>query len=411
MSPFSFRLCTGVAVSLAVCWSPVWAQPAAAPPSTSPGLSITLAQAVDAAWRRAVSAADADGGRQRAEARRSVAGSLLAGAPALELSHRAGQGDSRESEVATALPLALPGLRHARQASGDADVALAEAQRRHTRWQIAGQVREATWAIEAARADEAQAQAHAATLEQVAGDVERRVRAGDLARADHLAARSEALAAQAVHREAALKLADAQRHWVTLTGLPVPSSALATEGSDTSTPESHPALESATRSLEQARRNADLVAATRRDPPELRVGLRQEADGPGTSRTSAGIGVRIPFGADVHNRPREADAWTAVNLAQRQSDSARQRVEADLAQAQAAIETAQARLQAEEARNSLTSERSELVRKAFDAGDMSLPELLRVLTAASTAQADLARARAALGLAQARLAHAQGITP
>lgn len=370
-----------------------------------------MTQAVDAAWQRAVSAAEADGGRERADARRSVAGSLLAGAPALELSHRAGQGDSRESEVATALPLALPGVRSARQAAGDADVALAEAQRRHTRWQISGQVREAMWAIEAARADEAQAKAHAATLDQVASDVERRVRAGDLARADHLAALSEALAAQALHREATLRLSDAQRQWTVLTGLPVPTSAVAAEHADSGPIEFHPALQSATRALEQARRNADLVTATRRDPPELRVGLRQEADGPGSSRTSAGIGVRIPFGADVRNRPRETEAWTAVNLAQRQADTARLRVDADLAQANAALDAAQARVQAEETRDALTRERGQLVRKAFDAGDMSLPDLLRALSAASAAQADLARARAALGLAQSRLAHAQGITP
>ncbi len=306
----------------------------------------------------------------------------------------------------------MPGVRSARQAAGDADVALADAHRRHTRWQIAGQVRDAVWAIEAARADEAQAKAHASTLEQVASDVERRVRAGDLARADHLSARSEALAAQAVHREAALKLADAHRQWTLLTGLAAPASALAgADNGDGNTIESHPALQSASRALEQARRNADLVTATRRDPPELRVGLRQEADGPGTSRTSAGIGVRIPFGADVRNRPRETEAWTAVTLAQRQSDNARLRVEADLAQAKAVLEAAQARVQAEETRDALTRERSQLVRKAFNAGDMGLPDLLRALATASTAQADLARARAALGLAQSRLAHAQGITP
>jgi cobalt-zinc-cadmium efflux system outer membrane protein len=407
MSLSKFRLCARVAVLLAACGSAAWAQPVSAPSNSVS----TLAQAVDAAWQRAVSAADADGSRERAEARRSVAGNLLAGAPALELSHRAGQGDTRESEVATALPLALPGLRHARQAIGDADAALAEAQRRHTRWQIAGQVREAVWSIEATRADEAQAKAQATTLEQVAGDVERRVRAGDLARADHLAARSEALAAQAAHREAALRLADAQRQWALLTGLPVPTIPLATERSAVTAQESHPALDFAERQLEQTRRNADLVAATRRDPPELRVGLRQEADGAGGTRTSAGVGVRIPFGADVRNRPRETEAWTAVTLAQRQADAMRLRVQADLAQAKAALEAAEARVQAEEARDALTRERSQLVRKAFDAGDMSLPDLLRALAAASTAHADLARARAALGLAHSRLAHAQGITP
>jgi cobalt-zinc-cadmium efflux system outer membrane protein len=409
MSTFRSRLCASAAVVwLAVCLPHAWAQPAS-PPTPS-----TLTQAVDAAWQRAVGAAEADGSRQRAQARRAVAGSLLAGAPALELSHRDGrwgQGDARETEVATLLPLALPGDRSARQAAGDADLAQADAQRRHARWQIAGQVREALWSIEMTRADDAQAQAHAATLEQLAADVERRVRAGDLARADHLAARSEALAAQAARRDAALKLGDAEREWTVLTGLPAPASAATAERGDSTAPEWHPALEWASRSLEQARRHADLIAVTRRDAPELRVGLRQESDGFGSSRTSAGVGLRIPFGGELRNRPREAEAWTAVDLAQRQLDSTRLRVEADQAQAQAALEAAQARVQSEEARDGLTRERSQLVRKAFDAGDMGLPELLRALSAASAAQADLTRAQAALGLARARLAQAQGTTP
>lgn len=403
MSTFSFRRCAGVAALLVACGAPAWAQPATAPHH--------LTGAVDAAWQRAVAAAEAEGARQRAEARRSVAGSLLAGAPALEMSHRAGQGDARETELATAWPLALPGLRSARRAAGDAEVSLADAQQRHARWQLAGQVREAAWALETARADALQAQAHAANLEQVAVDVERRVRAGDLARADHLSARSEALAAQAAHRDAALRLSDAQRQWGLLTGLPVPAGPAVVERVEAGTVESHPALASAMRSLEQSRRHADLVAATRREPPELRVGLRRDADGASASRTSAAVGVRIPFGAEVMNRPRETEAWTAVNLAQRQLDGTRLRVEADLAHAKAALDAAQARLQAEEARDGLTRERGQLVRKAFDAGDMGLPELLRALAAASSAQADLARARAALGLAHARLAHAQGITP
>jgi cobalt-zinc-cadmium efflux system outer membrane protein len=410
MSPFKYRLRAGVAVLLAACLPPAWAQPA----STSPPVSYTLTQAVDAAWQRAVAAVEADGSRQRADARRAVAGSLLAGAPAIELSHRDGrwgQGDTRETEVATSLPLALPAARNVLQAAGDADIAQADAQRRHARWQVAGQVRETLWSMETARADETQAKAHAATLEQVASDVDRRVRAGDLARADHLAARSEALAAQTASREAALKLGDAQRQWTVLTGLPAPMLAATVERGDGNALESHPALEWANRLLEQARRNADVVTATRRDAPEFRVGLRQEADGFGTSRTSASIGVRIPFGTEGRNRPREAEALTAVNLAQRQLDSARLRVDADQAQAKAALESAQARVQAEEARDGLTRERSQLVRKAFDAGDMGLPELLRALAAASTAQADLTRAHAALGLARARLAQAQGITP
>lgn len=404
MSSLVHRLRAGAAVLLAA-----WLPYAQGQPAT-----LSLTQAVDAAWQRAVTAAEAEGNRQRADARRAVAGNLLAGPPALELSHRDGrwgQGDARETEVATALPLAMPAARAARRAAGDAELSLAEAQHRHARWQLAGQVQDGVWALEAARADEAQARAHAASLDQVAADVERRVHAGDLARADHLSARSEALAAHTALREAGLRLAQAQRDWGLLTGLPAPGAGLQAEALPAPALDAHPLIVWGQRTLEHAQRNADEVNATRREPPELRLNVRQEADGPGTARTSAGVGVRIPFGTEGRNRPREVEARTAIELAQRQLDAARLRVQADLAQAREALDASQARLQAEEARDALTRERAELVRRAFDAGDMGLPEVLRALSAAAAAQADLARAHAALGHARARLAHAQGNTP
>jgi len=59
----------------------------------------------------------------------------------------------------------------------------------------------------------------------------------------------------------------------------------------------------------------------------------------------------------------------------------------------------------------LLRERAALIEKSFKAGETPLPEMLRALTAATQAEASVARARAALGQAHARLQQAQGVMP
>jgi cobalt-zinc-cadmium efflux system outer membrane protein len=384
------------------------------PPASAPAAG--LAQAVDAAWQRAVAGAEAQGSMLRAEAARAVAQSLLPAAPALEVSHRdgrwAGSAAARETEVAAALPLWLPGQRGARLAAAEADIAVAEAQQRLARWRLAGQVREAGWAVMAAQAEHTQAGSHHASLQRLADDVDRRVRSGDLARADALAARAEALAAQAAQTDAAARLAEAQRRWMLFTGLPPPQAASLAESapaSEHSPP--HPELLLAERALDQARRQAQNVRLERRDPPELLLRYRQDADAGSTARQSVGLGVRIPFGTDARNRPLEAQAASALALAERALQAESDRVSADRTQALERLETAQARLHIEQTRHELARERAGLVRKAFDAGEMGLPELLRALAAASAAQSDLERSQVALGAARARLLQSQGVTP
>ncbi len=389
-----------------------WTARAEPPVAAAPATSLT--SAVDAAWRRAVSAAEADAGALRADASRAVANGWFAAAPSLEVSRQDGRwapgsATERETEIAAALPLWLPGQRAARWAVAHAEADLVAAQRLHARWQLAGQVREAGWAVVSAHAESKQLQASKEGLQRVADDVARRVQAGDLARVDSLAARAEGLAAEATAADARLRLADAERSWSVLTGTAPPTSG------DLMEPPApaplHPELPLAERTVEQARRELDAVQSVRRDPPELLVRYRQEADSGTATRNSVGIGLRIPLGGEARNRPLDAQASGALAIAERRLDLVRTRLATDLAQAQAALQVAQSRLQSDTARNALANERMALVRKAFDAGDTGLPELLRVMADTTAAQTNLDRSHAALGLARARLAQAQGITP
>jgi outer membrane protein TolC len=406
---------------------PVWAQPAASPPGaqeaapspSSPAAStITLREALDAAWQRAVTARESDGQRRRAEADRAAASSFWAAPPSLELSHRDDRlqknEGKRETEIGVAVPLWLPGQRTARAGTADAAAAQAQAAEQVARLRLTGELREAAWQLAALQAEAAEADTQARSLVQLADDVERRVRAGDLARADALAAQAEQLAASALQSDVRQRLQAARAHWTLLTGLAAAPDLTAVAIADTATgvAAAHPELQLASQSAELARQRVELMRLSRRDAPELTVGVRQ--DDPGRAEGSQGslvVGLRLPFGTDDRNRPLEAAALSELDVAQTHEQRLRERLDSDIATARDAQRSAQAQLDTETARARLLRERATLIDKSFRAGETPLPDLLRALAAAAQADSTAARQTAALGLARARLQQALGRLP
>ncbi len=427
MKPLPWLSACAIAGSLA--GGPVWAQPAASPqgpqaalptlsdPASAPATgSVTLRAALDAGWQRAVAARESEGQRRRAEADRTAAGSFWAAPPSLELSHRNDRlhrnAGSRETEVGVAVPLWLPGQRAARAGTADAAASQALAAEQVARLRLAGELREAAWQLAASDAEGAQADAQAQGLKQLADDVERRVRAGDLARADALAARAEHLAAAALQFEVRQRLQAARARWTLLTG---PAAAPDLTSDNDLTPgavAAHPELQLASQSTELARQRVELMRRSRRDAPELTVGVRQDV--PGRAEASQGsmvVGLRLPFSTDDRNRPLETAALSELDVAQTHEQRLRERVDSEIAAARDALRSAQAQLDAETARARLLRERAALIDKSFRAGETPLPDLLRARAGAAQADSAAARQTAALGLARARLQQALGLLP
>jgi cobalt-zinc-cadmium efflux system outer membrane protein len=407
--------------------APVRAQPSASPSSPQAVLSavpiqavgtVTLRAALDSAWQRAVTARESDGQRRRADADRAVAGSFWAAPPSLELSHRddrlQSNAGSRETEIGVAVPLWLPGQRAARAGTADAAVAQAQAATQVALLRLAGELRDAAWQIFALQAEAAQADGLAQALKQLADDVERRVSAGDLARADALAAQAEQLAASALQTEMRQRLQAARARWSLLTGLTAAPELPAATVSDGAlgAAAAHPELQLAGQSTELARRRVELMRHSRREPPELTVGVRQ--DKPGRAEASQGslvVGLRLPFGTDDRNRPLEAAALAELDVAETHEQRLRERLDSDIAAARDAQRAAEAQLEAETARARLLRERATLIDKSFRAGETPLADQLRALAAAGQADGAVARQTASLGLARARLQQALGLLP
>lgn len=325
-----------------------------------------------------------------------------------------GNGGGRETEVGIAVPLWLPGQWAAHTGTADAAVAQAQAAEQAARLRLAGEVREAVWQMAALQAEVHEAEAQTIALRHLADDVERRVLAGDLARADSLAAQAEQLAATSAVADARQRLQAAKARWTLLTGLtaaPDVSTAPAPEAAAADMA-SHPEWQLASQTTDLARKRVDLMRHSRRDAPELTVGVRQDSPGRGeASQGSLVVGLRLPFGTDERNRPLEAAALSDLDIAQTHEQRLHERLGSDIAAARDAQRSAQAQLDALTHRAQLLRERATLVDKSFRAGETPLPDLLRALAAAAQADSAVARQTAALGLARARLQQAFGLLP
>lgn len=418
---FSWMSACAIAGSLAV--GPVWPQPAASPSATGPAAGgVTLRAALDAAWQRAVAARESDGQRRRAEADSAAATRFWAAPPSLELSYRddrwQANAGKRETEISVAVPLWLPGQQTARASSADAAVAQARAVEQVARLRLAGELREAAWQIATMQAEAAQADTQAHSLKQLADDVERRVRVGDLARADGLAAQAEHLAAAALQSNVRQRLQAARAGWTLLTGLKAPPDLAAVGPADaasdatTDSASAHPELLLARESTRLARKHLELTRLSRRDAPELTLGLRQ--DDPGRAEASQGslvVGLRLPLGTDDRNRPLEAAALAELDRAETHEQRLLERLDSDSAAARDALRSAEGQLETETARARLLRERATLIEKSYRAGETPLPDLLRALAAAAQADSAAARQTAALGLARARFHQTLGLLP
>lgn len=382
--------------------------PALAPPS--------LAATTESAWQRALASREAAGARLRVEADRRAAASLSPAAPSVELTHRddrlRADTGQRETELSLVWPLWLPGQRGARGAAAEAGASVAQHAEAMARLRVAGEVREAAWALDGRLAELTQAEATGRLLTTLSGDVDRRVRAGDLARSDALAARADTLAASARTADARQQLFAAQNRWQWLTGSDaLPTADEASTGA-VDVLDVHPEMRLARAHAEAAQRRLDVLRGSRRDPPEVTVGVRQDRAGRGeASQGSVAVGVRVPFGTDARNAPLEAAALAELDMAQFAAERGRERLLAEADAARGALQAAEQQLAAERDRAALLRERAQLIDKSFRAGESPLPDLLRALAAASDADATLARQQSAQGLARARFRQALGLMP
>lgn len=380
--------------------------------------SVTLSQAVNSAWARAVVAREATGQLTKADADKSAAQRLWAKSPTLEYSQRDNrfQADTglKETEFGVVWPVWQWGQRGAQNTLAASALTKADHNAQFVRLKLTAEVREAIWMIKDAEVEYGEAVLLAETLTRLASDVDRRVSAGDLARVDSLVAHGERLAALALQSESSQKLSAMLARWQNLTGLrtPLSTEAAAEQASALKSVIAHPELLLSIQSADEAKKKLELLEASNREAPEFKVGMRQEL----AARTQPGqstliVGFRLPLGTSDRNRPLLASALTDVEVSTTQEQRTHERIESEHELAKQALTFAQQQLQSAKQRADLLNERTALIEMSFKAGETSLPDYLRAVSLSSQAQTAYLRQISKTYLATARFNQSLGVMP
>ena len=385
--------------------------------SMLPAQAQSLADALEQAWARHPLAAASAAREVEAQARSEVATSLTPGPASLSLSSLNDQLNAnrgkQEWEVEMAIPLWLPGQRAARQAEAAAAHNELDARQRALRLQLAGEVRDAWWAIAAARNAVELATRRVATARDLEVDVMRRFKVGELARVDANLAQNEQLAAQAELADAHTVLLQAEQAYRGLTGVAVPVVLLAeTRVTTQESREDHPQLAAATSAVQLAQARLKVAEETRRDAPTLAVRMvRGRADAIEPYANTVGVKLTLPFASGA--RVRLGNSAARAELAQADAELAlvQLRLQLDTERARRELETAQRQLALAQQRRALTADNLRLAEKSFSLGESDLSSLLRVRATAFDAQAFLSRQQVILAVSQSRINQIMGVLP
>jgi outer membrane protein TolC len=389
------------------------------------GRAATLAEAVTAALGIEQQASRVTALRAEGDATRRQASSLIAGDLALRVKTvtdaATGDAGAYELEAMLDVPLWMPGQRGARQAVAQAMGAQADALVRLLRWEMAGRVREVTWAAALAQGRLRQAGAALDSAKSLERDTDKRVRAGELARVDLLVAQQETLAREVDIQAAQFDFDRAIQTYVDLTGLPaLPEpleerpeprvSALAETAAEL--PADHPLLADTDSAVAQARAERGRVQTDRHGNPVLSLGGKRVRDGrDAISADALQLEVSIPFGLAGQSAPALARAERGYTERVTERQRSRLAAEQTLHDARLEVLGGADALAVAQRRQSVTQEAAALVRRAFDLGEAELTALLQAQERVRQASLHLELRRLEQGRAAARLNQALGVVP
>lgn len=400
------------------------AAPAGAEPVAGPAVAgaPALKPLFDAAWAQQPEARALQARRAAAEAQRRAASRGLPEAPALEAAHKTdrltGREGARELEVGLALPLWLPGEQDRAGALAEAEAAAVESQLAAARLRLAASVREAWWAWQQARMDEAMGRAQLDSARQLARDVARRTRAGELARADQHQAEGAVAAAEARLAQAE---AGATAAWLRLQALG--GTGLDGAGAPAAEPQAepepaspdalpHPALTALQDRATVAERTAALAARRSRAHPELSLSTTRDRGAAGERYgQTLNLALRLPLDDGPRHDRRVATALAEAAEAQARLELDRARLAAEREAARARVDAARRQQAAAERRAALAGETRGFFEKSFRLGETDLPTRLRIEAEAAEAERQAVRSRLELAAAISAWRQALGLLP
>lgn len=379
---------------------------AAASPAT------TIAEATARAAARLPDLAAADASRAQIAAQRRAARGPFVGPPVISGDLEIGSEGFSEQEAGVSAGIRWPGEGRAARLAADRGGAAIDATLDDARLQIAGQVRNAWWALASAQAVLAVEREQAGLADQEVAAITRLVAAGVQARRDLLLAQAERSTIDARLSAAEADLVDAEAAFEALSGqaperFPPETPALSGVGVD-----AHPAVRAA---LARAAVAEARVAASRfgsRPRIEGSVGVRRERnDARGGFENALLVGVGVPIGRNYAAAAETAGAQSEALRASAEATRVRTRLVAERQAGERRLALARRAVREAEARRSALAEALALTEKGRREGEIGYLEALRARQTVAQATRDLAVARVAALAAISTYNQAQGILP
>lgn len=377
----------------------------------------TIANATEQAWSRHPLALSSPLARSAAEARADMASGLAPGPASLSLSALDDQfGANRgkqEWELEVETPLWLPGQRSASLAEAQASQKEFDAQQAVLRLQLAGEVREAWWAVAEARSNAVLAETRNQAAQALLLDVERRVRAGELARVDFNLAQVEQLSSQSELDGTKSDLQQAKQGFRLLTG-DAPPDELPSEvlASAESTEQAHPLVHAAIAGKNLAQAKLTLAQKSQRDAPSLSFRMvRDRSDFSDTYADAFGVKLTIPFSLGARVRQDLESNRAQLVQAEAEYDQSLRRTILAKEAGERLFKASQIQLVLATRRAALTQDNLTLMEKSFALGESDLPSLLRARAAHFDAQAQLQRQQINANAAVSRINQSLGVLP
>ncbi|SMF03618.1 TolC family protein [Pseudogulbenkiania subflava] len=380
---------------------------------SAPLSAATLKDALDHAWAAYLPAQSAR--TAQFDAQDAAARAWLPEPPTLTLSGRSDQLDGnagrREWEAEVGVPLWLWGQRDraGAVAQGERDASMQGLAQQ--RWQLAGELREAWWEVRLAQVELDATDLKLKEASRLEADVARRVKAGDLAPLDQNLARSTVSQAKSERLRAQAALTRAQGQFAALSrGARVPDQDEILAGEIA--PEQHPQLQELAAKASVAQAKLQQAAGDTRNNPELAFTVTRERDSREEAyQNLAKIAIKIPFGSSARNQPRITAANAELIEAQLARDSAQRKLAASVAASRAELEQSRGTAALQQERLQLAEQSFVWVDKAFQAGQLELPALIRAETELADARLQAARTRSEAARAVSRYNQAVGALP
>lgn len=377
----------------------------------------TLGHALEQAWSRNPLAVAGQHGQSAAQARTDMASGLTPGPASMSLSTLDDQlGANRgkqEWELEIETPLWLPGQRDAALNEAQAAQKEFDSQQQALRLQLAGDVREAWWAVAEARSNYSLIEERNRGAQALVQDVERRVRAGELARVDFNLAQVEQLASQSELDDAKSNLQQAEQNYQLLTGqLPPLEMSPEPLRQNEATAEAHPQVQSAAAGKNLAQAKLALAQKSQREAPVLAFRMvRDRSDFADKYADSFGVRLTIPFSFGARVRQDLDSSRAQLVQAETEYEQALRRTTLAAETGQRLLKTSQLQMELARRRVVLTQDSLNLMEKSFALGETDLPALLKARAAHFDAQAQLRRQQINAHAAVSRINQSLGVLP